>query len=229
MRVTSGAFRGRLLRTPRGIRPTQDRVRKSLFDVLGKDVPGRRVLDLFAGSGALGVEALSRGAASALFVDEDAGAVRVILSNLADLGLIEQNRGNRQVAKDAKISGKEEGQSHAASADSSRSSPLSWRLGGERFWARPGRGVEVWRADSQRALQRAEREGRAFDLIVLDPPYREGLLPEVLRVLTGTGVVAPAGLVVAEAEARLPTPEADGLTLIDKRVYGGTKLMFWMK
>lgn len=86
---------------PHGIRPTQDRVRKSLFDVLGKDVADRRVLDLFAGSGALGVEALSRGAASALFVDEDAGAVRAILANLSELGLVEEKaEGGRRKAKE---------------------------------------------------------------------------------------------------------------------------------
>lgn len=225
MRVTSGVFRGRLLRAPRGVRPTQDRVRKSLFDVLGKDVPGRRVLDLFAGSGALGVEALSRGASFGLFVDEDAGAVRAILANLADLELIEETGKRRNGETENRETGKR--RSGEAEKKIFPDSPiLPFPDSGD--GGVQGRRVEVWRADYRRAVQRMAREGRAFDLIALDPPYREGLLSKILQALTGAGVVAPAGLVVAEAEARLPTPEASDLALIDERVYGGTKLMFWL-
>ena len=87
MRVVAGAFRGRRLAAPRGrsTRPTADRVREALFSMLG-DVEGARVLDLYAGSGALGIEALSRGAASAVFVDDDALAVAAIERNLEPLG-----------------------------------------------------------------------------------------------------------------------------------------------
>ena len=218
MRITSGVFRGRLLKVPKGVRPTQDRVRKALFDVLGKDVPGRRVLDLFAGSGALGAEALSREAASALFVDEDAGAVRAIRDNLAALGLAEQDRRNRQVAKSAKA--QEEMESH---------SDFPWRLGGERVFVAGGRVAEVWRSGYREALRRLRLAGRTFDLVLMDPPYGEGLLLEALQGLAGAEAVASGGLVVAEADARLPTPEAAGLTPLDERVYGGTKLMFWMR
>ncbi len=75
-------------RSGRGTRPTTDRVRESLFNVLGArvDFPGLRVLDLYAGSGALGLEALSRGAASAIFVESDARAAAVIERNIAALG-----------------------------------------------------------------------------------------------------------------------------------------------
>ena len=87
MRVVAGAFKGRPLRAPRGTatRPTADRVREALFSMLG-DVSDARVLDLFAGSGALGIEALSRGAASAVFVDRDARAVAAIRRNLESVG-----------------------------------------------------------------------------------------------------------------------------------------------
>ena len=78
MRVVAGEFRGRRLRMPkRGTRPTADRVREALFSMLG-DVDGARVLDLYAGSGALGIEALSRGARSAVFVERDPRAAAVI-------------------------------------------------------------------------------------------------------------------------------------------------------
>jgi 16S rRNA (guanine966-N2)-methyltransferase len=86
--VVAGEFRGRRLAAPRGVRtrPTADRVREALFSMLG-DVSGARVLDLYAGSGALGIEALSRGAGSAVFVERDARAAAVIERNLASLGL----------------------------------------------------------------------------------------------------------------------------------------------
>ena len=88
MRVVAGEFKGRRLHAPRGVatRPTADRVREALFSMLG-DVSGARVLDLYAGSGALGIEALSRGAESALFVERDAQAVAAIERNLAAVGV----------------------------------------------------------------------------------------------------------------------------------------------
>ena len=88
MRVVAGSLKGRRLQSPRGkeTRPTQDRVREALFSVLGR-VEGARVLDLFAGSGALAIEALSRGAAAATFVDSSRPAVAAIRRNLAELEL----------------------------------------------------------------------------------------------------------------------------------------------
>jgi 16S rRNA (guanine966-N2)-methyltransferase len=88
VRVVAGEFGGRRLRMPKGAgtRPTADRVREALFSMLG-DLSGARVLDLYAGSGALGIEALSRGADSAVFVERDRSAASVIERNLADLGL----------------------------------------------------------------------------------------------------------------------------------------------
>jgi 16S rRNA (guanine966-N2)-methyltransferase len=88
MRVIAGRLGGRRLATPAGVhtRPTSDRVREALFSVLGA-VDDARVLDLFAGSGALGIEALSRGAAAATFVDSAPAAVRAVRDNLAALGL----------------------------------------------------------------------------------------------------------------------------------------------
>jgi 16S rRNA (guanine966-N2)-methyltransferase len=88
VRVVAGRFGGRRLQAPpgRGTRPTSDRVREALFSTLGP-LDGARVLDLFAGSGALAIEALSRGAASALLVERDPRAVAVIRRNLDALGL----------------------------------------------------------------------------------------------------------------------------------------------
>ena len=89
MRVVAGLYRGRRLVAPPGdaTRPTSDRVRESLFSVLGPSVEGARVLDLFAGSGALGIEALSRGAAAAVFVDRAPAAIKAVQANLVALGI----------------------------------------------------------------------------------------------------------------------------------------------
>jgi 16S rRNA (guanine966-N2)-methyltransferase len=86
---------GRRLGAPRGIRPTQGLVREAIFDLVSPAVAGAAALDLFAGSGALGIEALSRGAARATFVDRDEQAVRVIRRNLEALGLGERGRAVR--------------------------------------------------------------------------------------------------------------------------------------
>jgi 16S rRNA (guanine966-N2)-methyltransferase len=93
MRVVGGDLRGRTLAAPKSqaIRPTADRLRESLFNILthayGDPIGGARVLDLFAGTGALGIEALSRGAAFALFVDDGAEARALLRENVATLGL----------------------------------------------------------------------------------------------------------------------------------------------
>jgi 16S rRNA (guanine966-N2)-methyltransferase len=88
VRVVAGQFRGRRLYAPggRSTRPTADRVREALFSILGP-LDGLRVLDLFAGSGALGIEALSRGAAEAVFVDSDTRAADAIRRNLEAVGV----------------------------------------------------------------------------------------------------------------------------------------------
>ncbi|MDZ7337562.1 MAG: 16S rRNA (guanine(966)-N(2))-methyltransferase RsmD [candidate division KSB1 bacterium] len=93
MRVVAGRFRGRLLRTVRGqgVRPTSGRVRTTIFDVLGPTVQGARVLDLFAGTGSLGIEALSRGASKAVFVERSRRVLMALEQNLRALGLTQQD------------------------------------------------------------------------------------------------------------------------------------------
>jgi 16S rRNA (guanine966-N2)-methyltransferase len=90
MRVVAGRFKGRTLHAPKGrsTRPTSDKVREALFSVLG-DVTGAHTLDLYAGSGALGIEALSRGAASVTFVDDDERALAAIRRNVDAVGAAE--------------------------------------------------------------------------------------------------------------------------------------------
>ena len=89
MRVISGSVRGRRLKTPENydIRPTTDNVKESIFNIIQFDIEGRRVLDLFAGTGQLGIECLSRGAESVVFIDQSREAVKIIKENLKACGL----------------------------------------------------------------------------------------------------------------------------------------------
>ncbi|HEY8208974.1 MAG TPA: 16S rRNA (guanine(966)-N(2))-methyltransferase RsmD [Myxococcaceae bacterium] len=94
MRIVAGSARGRPLKGPRSsaIRPTADRVRQSIFNILGQWLDGQRVLDLYAGTGALGLEAVSRGAAAAVLVDQDKEAVSLCRENAKALGFEGQVR-----------------------------------------------------------------------------------------------------------------------------------------
>lgn len=88
MRIIAGRWRGHTIEAPRGrdVRPTTDRVREAWMSAMAPAIPGARVLDLFAGSGALGLEALSRGAESVVFVEKAGSAVRCLEANVARLG-----------------------------------------------------------------------------------------------------------------------------------------------
>ena len=94
MRVITGEARGRKLKTLEGtdVRPTTDRVKEGLFNIIQFDLPGARFLDLFGGSGQIGIEALSRGARQAVFVDESRASCQVIWENLRATGLQERAR-----------------------------------------------------------------------------------------------------------------------------------------
>jgi 16S rRNA (guanine966-N2)-methyltransferase len=107
MRIVAGRLRGRPLTAPKhdGLRPTSDRVRESVFNILAHGTPGfdianRRVIDLFAGTGALGIEAISRGAAYALFVEEAPEARALIRQNVEAFGLTGETRIFRRDATD---------------------------------------------------------------------------------------------------------------------------------
>lgn len=151
MRIIGGRWRGRPLQAPPGqaTRPTADRVREALFSMLTSRLgsfEGLTVLDGFAGTGALGFEALSRGAARAVFVEKDAAAARVLAANIATLG---------------------------ADADL-LTMPVA-------------------------TLPRARR---ACDLVLLDPPYGEGLAEPALAHLMAQGWIAPHALVSVETAAK---------------------------
>ena len=89
MRIIAGKYRSRVLKSPRGLqlRPTSDRLRETLFNILGPGVKGARFVDVYAGTGAVGIEALSRGAADVVFIEKHARAAGLIRQNLQGLGV----------------------------------------------------------------------------------------------------------------------------------------------
>jgi len=154
VRIIGGQWRRRYLRFPDlpDLRPTPDRVRETLFNWLGQDLSGWRCLDLFAGSGALSFEALSRHAKLVVAVEMNRGALAALSENAKTL--------------------------NAA-------------------------GLELHRAD---ALQFLSLEQRRFDLVFLDPPFREQMLPRLWQMLPR--VIEPNGWVYVEAPAAVdPPPE----------------------
>jgi 16S rRNA (guanine966-N2)-methyltransferase len=174
MRVVGGLFGGRTLVAPRGprTRPTSDRVREAVFSILGP-VDGLRVLDLFAGSGAMAIESLSRGAAEATLVDSSSQSIAAIRRNLQTLGL------------------------EATTVQQ--------------------------RAES--FLDRARRDGRQYDLVFVDPPYRQASSLSERLSSALTPVLGPGARVVAESDRREPL-ELD-LAPVDRRRYGDTLILIF--
>jgi len=94
LRIIAGTFKGRILKTPKSdsTRPTQGMLREAIFNICQNDVPDAKFLDLFAGSGAMGLEALSRGALHSTFVEQNRQALTCIKENITTLGLESQTR-----------------------------------------------------------------------------------------------------------------------------------------
>lgn len=150
IRITGGEWRSRLVNVAEapGLRPTPDRVRVTLFNWLGQDLAGLRCLDLFAGSGILGFEAASRGAAGVTQIEQDQRVFAALRQN----------------------------------ADA---------LGADR--------LELVRADALKFVASAAAQGRRYDVMFLDPPYRQGWLERIAPHLAG--LAQPGMRIYAEAES----------------------------
>jgi 16S rRNA (guanine966-N2)-methyltransferase len=184
MRIVSGSAGGLHLKVPKGyrLRPTADRVREAMFNILVSRFPveGIDILDLFAGTGALGIEALSRGARSAVFIDANPDSHRTILDNLKLTGFRRQGR--------------------------------------------------VIRAYVNKGIRVAEEQGLRFGGVFLDPPYEEGWVDKVLRVLAHSPMLEPGAWVVAEHSQHEQSVAAyPPLLLTDRRHYGTTGVSFYQR
>ena len=174
MRVIAGEARGRSLEALPGTdvtRPTLSQVKEAMFSIVQFDLPGARVLDLYAGSGQLGIEALSRGAARCVFLDENREAVNIIMRNCKACGVFDRSRVN---------------------------------IG-----------------EAARYLSACREQ---FDIVLLDPPFRNGTLEKILPAVDKC--TAPGGIVLCESETGIVLPaEAGGLTLKKQYKYG--RVLLW--
>ena len=180
MRIISGEARGRTLFAPAGdqTRPTSDKIRGSLFNILNGRVEDAEVLDLFGGTGALALEALSRGAARAVIVDSSRAAIEVI----------RRNAGN--VLKDA----------------------LAER-------------ALILKTDYRSAI--SALNGRRFDLVFLDPPYRMlEAYPDAIERLWKAGALSEGAVIVAERRQDAVIRVPEDFEIYDTRHYGETSIDF---
>ena len=207
MRISGGEFRGRVLSVPKGldVRPTQDRVREALFSMLQNDIRGARFLDLFAGSGSVGLEALSRGAAEVAFVEQAPRSLASLAQNIAMLKV-------------------------EARCSTIRADVYAW-LSATSNAPNGSNGLNGFNAPKGlNALNGSN--GLGFDIAYADPPYAVGAehgYATVLARLAEGGFVKSAGLFIAEMTAGQAPDSAPAWDLCRDRTYGQTRLAIYRR
>lgn len=204
MRIISGWAKGRKLIPPPAqgnlIRPTSDRARESLFNIIAGRIQGASVLDLFAGTGALGLEALSRGAESICFVDYHPQALTLINRNV-------------QICMDA-FNHRPEIQHENISNQFKEPSPVKLIKHDLR------RGLPIFSKHMPSVS--------GFDLIFIDPPYSQGLSSQLIRALDTSSLLRQHTLLIVEERSSETLPQdLITLTLNDQRKYGDTGFWFY--
>ncbi len=180
MRVVSGKCKGHPLKAVPGntTRPTTGKVKESIFNMIGPYFDGGVALDLFGGSGGLGIEAISRGIDKAIFVDRDNKAIKVIHQNLESCRIQEQ--------------------------------------------------AEVYRNDAERAIKALIKREMSFDLILIDPPYKDQKIVSLISVMDQHGLLHNDGLIMAEHGNDVVLPESIGrLVKVRAENYGITAISIY--
>lgn len=180
MRVIAGIAKGRQLKSITGnsTRPTTDKVKEALFSMLTPYLNGGLVLDLFAGTGGLGIEALSRGMERAIFIDHNKNSIEAIVHNLNACNFTAQ--------------------------------------------------AEIYRNDAERALKVLSKRELKFDLILLDPPYKQESYLKLINRFVEHKMVNINGIIVAEHDFKLELPDMIGsYEKIKKAVYGNIGLSIY--
>ncbi|MGI9553781.1 MAG: 16S rRNA (guanine(966)-N(2))-methyltransferase RsmD [Thermodesulfobacteriota bacterium] len=176
MQVQTGIAKGKKLKLPKTnkVRPTTSRIKKSIFDKLG-NLDGQKVLDLFAGSGNLGIEALSKNADSVTFVEKQRSVADFLTENIKNCGFEEQS--------------------------------------------------ETLVYDFNKAIKRLLKDGRKFDLILIDPPYELYNSLDVEELVTSVrGLLNSSGTIVLEHNQLIEF--SDPKFVLDTKNYGGTNISF---
>ena len=183
-RVVTGRFRGAILQAPEGdkTRPTTDKVKEALFSIIQSDVPDSEFLDLFAGSGQIGIEALSRGARHVTLVERSGQAAEIISRNISKI----------------KLDGSDE--------------------------------IRVHKKSVAQALELMGQAGEKFDIIFMDPPYRDvpQRLEEVTKLISDFKMLADGGMLIAEHDKDCEIPEEiNGLKRVRSCSSGITVITFF--
>ncbi len=150
MRITAGELKNRKIKSREGreTRPTLERIKEAIFSIIGDKVEKALFLDLYSGTGNIAIEALSRGAARAVMIEQDKDALRIIIENLNNLGL--------------------------------------------------DRRARAYKNDVFRALEILGRKNEKFDIIFLDPPYKENITTDTIKKLSEIGLLEKDGIIISE-------------------------------
>ncbi len=179
MRVITGTARGRKLKTLEGLdtRPTTDRIKESIFNIIQFEIPGRKILDLFGGSGQMAIEALSRGAESAVIVDASTAATKIIAENVKTCGFEKQ--------------------------------------------------TNVITGDFSNFLSTTKEK---FDVIFLDPPYRENFLVRAINKICDIDILTDSGIIVCESARETVMPDVtEPYTKGREYLYGKSKITVYRR
>lgn len=190
MRIIAGKARGRKILGPhnegretktgelRATRPTLDRVKEAMFNIIQYKIYGARALDVFAGTGSLGLEAASRGARSVYLVDAFRETYDLLVENISNLGFNEE--------------------------------------------------CKPFHLDYREALQRFGAKGEVFDLIFIDPPYLNEMIPQAMALVHEHRLLSPDGIIITKVDSREEIfPGIADLCMMQKRRYGNTTLVFY--
>ena len=183
-RVVTGRFRGTVLQAPEGdrTRPTTDKVKEALFSVIQCDVPDSEFLDLYAGSGQIGIEALSRGARRVTLVEKSGSAAGIIVKNIQKI----------------RMDGSDE--------------------------------IRFCRSSVNQALERFGKDGEKFDIIFMDPPYKDASmrLEEETGLIQEYQLLSKDGMLIVEHDKDfVPPEELNGLKRVRSCSYGITVITFF--
>ncbi len=183
-RVVTGRFRGAILQAPEGdrTRPTTDKVKEALFSIIQSYVPGSEFLDLYSGSGQIGIEALSRGAKRATLVDKSGQAAGIISKNIKKVRLEDSDE------------------------------------------------IRFFRMNVSQVLELLGKDGEKFDIIFMDPPYKDVplRLEEETKLISTYHLLAEGGILIAEHDKDYEPPEElNGLKRVRSCSYGITVITFF--
>lgn len=190
MRIIAGSARGRKILSPlnegrttktgevKATRPTLDRVKEAMFSIIAHKIEGAKTLDLFAGTGSLGLEAASRGAKPVYLVDSFRETYDLLVENIANLGF------NKECTS--------------------------------------------LFMDYHEALKKLSVKGEVFDLIFIDPPYLNEMIPTAIKFIHQQGMLSGSGVIVTKVDSReTPYQGIEDLKIVLERRYGNTTLVFY--